>query len=97
MSPRGAILVFLLAVTYTVDVKPILDANCIECHSPGNDLDLSNFPFTSKTMTDQTAIVNDMLSKVGATPPVMPPGNRTKLTADQISVIQDWLNGGLQE
>jgi uncharacterized membrane protein len=97
MNQRAAGLFFLLAVvTYATDVKPILDQNCIECHDSGADLNLTAFPFVSTTMTSQTAIVQAILGKVGATPPQMPPGNRPKLTADQVSTVQDWLNQGLQ-
>jgi mono/diheme cytochrome c family protein len=90
-------IVFLFAavITYSQDVKPILDSNCIECHSPGASLDLSQFPFVSSTMPDQTTIVNAMLAKVNANPPQMPPGNRPPLSSDDINTIQQWLNEGL--
>lgn len=90
-------IVFLLAavITYSQDVKPILDSNCIECHTPGANLDLTQFPFTSTNLSGQTTIVNAMLAKVSANPVEMPPGNRTPLSSDDINTIQQWLNDGL--
>lgn len=85
------------AVTYGQNVKPILDANCIECHNATNqDLSLQSFPFSSKTTSNQSIIVQDILSMLDANPAKMPPGNRPKLPQDDITTIQDWLNGGLQ-
>jgi hypothetical protein len=82
-------------LTYGNDVKPILDAHCIECHDSGADLNLTVFPFVSSSTTDQNAIVDDILGKVSASPPQMPPGNRPKLSADDIGTIKQWQTDGL--
>ena len=76
-------------------MKPLLDAHCIECHSGGNDLDLSHFPFSFKETSDQATIVDTMLAKLGAAPPQMPPGNRPKLTTSEVETIHEWREGGL--
>jgi uncharacterized membrane protein len=88
-------LVWAGMATYGLDVKPILDSHCVECHSAGNFLVLSRFPFFSEATGDQGAIVDKILAKVGSNPPQMPPGNRPKLTGDEVSVIQQWREQGL--
>ena len=97
MNRRAAISwgLFVLA-TYVNDVKPILDNHCVECHSLGNRLNLSAFPFHFAETSDQTIIVDKMLSKVQSTPPAMPPGNRPKLVAAEVSQVLEWRNGGLK-
>ncbi len=96
MNQRAAFFMYLLAViTYSQDIKPLLGKHCVECHSKGNKLELSHFPFTSNTVPDQATIVDRVLAKVSATPAAMPPGNRPKLTANQVSVIRQWREQGL--
>ena len=94
MRHRAFLALLSLAVTYTQQVKPILDAHCVECHSSRAELNLASFPFTGAP-GEQPAIVGRLLTKVGAKPPVMPPGNRPKLTTSQVGVIRSWLEGGL--
>ena len=96
MNQRAAFILYLLAlITYGQDVKPLLDKHCVECHSSGNKLNLSHFPFLSTTVPDQPTIVGRMLSKVGSNPPQMPPGNRPKLTQSEVRVLQQWRDAGL--
>jgi mono/diheme cytochrome c family protein len=83
-------------LTYSHDAKPIFDGHCIECHHPGGkDPDLTQFPFPSTISTDQTVIVNKILTAAGGSQPQMPPGVRPKLTADELSVLSTWLQQGL--
>lgn len=83
------------AVTYTQDVKPLLDAHCVECHVAEADLDLSRYPFKSSDLTDMPSIVSRILERIEASPPQMPPGNRPKLSAGEVNVIREWRDGGL--
>ena len=51
-------------LTYSRDIKPLLDLRCVECHHDGaRRPDLSRFPF--RTVVDQEAIVRKILDKVG--------------------------------
>ena len=85
------------AVTYSQDVKPILDAHCIECHDGvSHDPDLTTFPFSSATLPTQQAVADEILQKTGGASPEMPPGNRPKLSAGEVATIQQWRNGGMQ-
>lgn len=97
MDRRAAFsFLFLAALTYRQDIAPILNTRCVECHSWGNSLNLSRFPFVSKMTEDQGAIVAMILGKSGGANPSMPPGNRPKLTAQQVSTIEQWRDEGLE-
>jgi len=96
MSQRTPLFtLFLALITYSQHVAPLLELRCVECHTPSRSLDLTRFPFASDMTEDQTEIVNLMLMKAGGPKPKMPPGNRPKLTAAQLNLIQQWRDGGL--
>lgn len=84
-------------MTYARDVKPLLDAHCIECHHDGGRKpDLSQFPFRmGEEEADQDAIVQKVLTLSGGTTPRMPPGMRPKLTSSEVDVIRQWREQGL--
>ena len=71
-------------ITYAIDVKPIIDNNCIQCHGNGG-----NFPnLTTYTGTSANAtIVNDEV-----TTKRMPQGG--SLTKEEIAAINCWVKGG---
>lgn len=84
------------AVTYSRDVKPVLDEHCIECHDGiSHDPDLTSFPFSSATLSNEQAIADAILQKTGGSSPEMPPGNRPKLTSSEVATIQQWRNDGM--
>lgn len=94
MNRRAAFVYFALAlVSYGRDIKPLLDRSCVECHSYGADLNLSEFPFAG--VGNQTAITARMLAKVSASPATMPPGNRPKLQESEVATLRAWRDGGL--
>ena len=96
MNERTALVLFLFAViNFTQNVKPILDAHCVECHSAGSTLDLSHFPFACATTSDQRTIVDKMLSLAGTDSPQMPPGNRPKLSVAEVGTLRHWREEGL--
>lgn len=96
MNRRAAWHFALLAiVTYFVDVKPILERHCVECHTYGADLDLSSFPFVGGG-GDSARITDRMLRRVSSTPVSMPPGNRPKLSSQEIATLRAWRDGGLK-
>lgn len=97
MVPSGSY-AFAEDLTYTEDVKPVLDAACVECHHPnGRKPDLSQFPFVGANgSTDQDAIVQRVLARVDPARASMPPGVRTKLTSEQVRILSQWRDQGLQ-
>ncbi|SHF25040.1 hypothetical protein SAMN05443633_103360 [Chryseobacterium arachidis] len=77
-------------VTFNKDVKPIIDANCISCHSPG-----------SQALTDYGQVKNNIdniinrISRPTGDPLKMPQGG--SLSPTQINIITKWKADGLLE
>ncbi|MCA0931519.1 hypothetical protein LCM02_03575 [Lutimonas saemankumensis] len=80
-------------ITYTKNVKPIIDARCISCHSnpPTN-----NAPMSLVTYNNVRSAVTgrDLIGSVesGAMPP-----SGADLTNAQIQILKDWQDGGFKE
>lgn len=71
-------------ITYTINVKPIIDNNCIQCHGNGG-----NFPNLT-TFTGTSA--NAAIVKDAVVTKRMPQGGL--LTNEEISSISCWVDGG---
>ncbi len=77
-------------VTYNKDVKPIIEANCVSCHSPG-----------ALALTDYNQVKNnidniiDRISRPNGDPAKMPQGG--SLSPVQINIITKWKTTGLTE
>ncbi|WP_105014948.1 c-type cytochrome [Polaribacter porphyrae] len=72
------------AITFSVDVKPIIDSNCIQCHGTGG-----NFPnLTTYTgvSTNATIVKTEIVSKR------MPQGG--SLSDAEIQAISCWVDAG---
>ena len=88
-------------VSYSREVKPILEQHCVECHHDGaRQPYLNNFPFSAAAEDpSQEAIVQKMLLYVqpqSGQAPRMPPGARPKLNPTEIEVLNEWLSQGLK-
>lgn len=86
--------------TYYADAKPILDAKCAGCHTPGGIA-----PFSLQTYAEAEAQKAAIAAAVtSGTMPPWPPsadcaeylGNRS-LTQDQIDTLTAWIDAGAQE
>lgn len=80
-------------VTYTANVKPILDGNCIGCHSgntPSGDLDLTTYVNVRAIAETDTLVLrmNDAMNPMPATG-LLPQADRT--------TVEDWVAGGFKE
>ena len=88
------------APKYTTDVKPILDAKCVACHTAGGVA-----PFSLETYDAAKAQASAMKSAVSAhvMPPWPPDDSYTtydhdrSLTQQQIDTIAAWVDGGAQQ
>ncbi len=85
-------------VSYTKDIKPITDANCIPCH---NNPPLNGAPMSLLTKLQvQDAIVNrgllDRISRPQGAPGMMPNGG-TRLPQSSIDIIKKWQTDGFLE
>ena len=82
-------------ITYEKDVKPIIDANCIECHSnpPTNGA-----PISFITFADVQSRSGSISARMKSTSNPMPPASRGGLLdATIVKVVDDWIAGGLKE
>ncbi len=77
-------------VTYNKDVKLIIDANCVSCHSPGVQA-LSNY---SQVKANIDNVIN-RISRANGDPLKMPQGG--SLSPSQITIITKWKADGLLE
>lgn len=77
-------------VTYNKDVKPIMEANCVSCHSPGVQA-LSNY---SQVKANIDNVIN-RISRANGDPLKMPQGG--SLSPAQINIITKWKADGLLE
>ena len=108
-SPCFAAFLILLAaarpgasqtVTYSEHIAPILYNNCIKCHRPNQVA-----PFSLLTYDDAARHGRDMVMQTQSRymPPWKPePGwaayrDERRLTADQIALIQQWVDGGMPQ
>lgn len=77
-------------VTYNKDVKPIIESNCISCHSPGPQA-LTNYTQVKSNVNN----IIDRISRANGDPQKMPQGG--SLSPAQINIITKWKADGLPE
>jgi Flp pilus assembly protein TadD len=88
------------APTYSKDVAPILFANCVTCHRPGEVA-----PFSLLTYADaqKRGLKIAQQTQARHMPPWLPEGGdfpilgERKLTDGQIATIQNWVKAGMPE
>lgn len=77
-------------VTYNKDVKAIIDANCVSCHSPGVQA-LTNYTEVKNNID----IIIDRISRSNGDPLKMPQGG--SLSPTQVNIVTKWKADGLSE
>jgi hypothetical protein len=82
-----------LGLTWSKDVKKIIDRSCVECHGAGGRApNLATWPFG--TTEASAAIVDRVIAvSVGGT---MPPAPRDRLSAAEIDTIRRWKSEGMK-
>jgi len=96
-------------VSFSKDIKPILEAHCLECHAKGgvgqvkSGLSMETHAELIKgTKFGKVIIAGDSLSSTlvlliegKADPSInMPKGHKTPLSAEKISSIKSWIDQG---
>lgn len=81
-------------VTYNKDVKPIIEANCIICHSPGGAASFQPWTSYNQVKNNIDKIIDRINRPVGD-PQKMPQGG--SLSPSQITIITKWKADGLNE
>jgi hypothetical protein len=98
-------------VSFQNDVKPILDANCLECHTDGGaGTEASGFLMTSYDelmrgtkygpVVDPGSSISStlvLLVEGKADPSLRMPHGRDPLPPEQIAVIKDWVDQGAKD
>ena len=78
--------------TYTTNIKPIIDNNCVSCHSPGGEN--SNVPLqTYDQVKAKASVIKVRIEKPSGDPQVMPKGG--KLSQANIDLINKWIANGM--
>jgi mono/diheme cytochrome c family protein len=81
-------------VRYAVEIKPIVDANCIGCHAPGGSA--SYKPLTNyNEVKINIASILDRIQRPNGDPQKMPKGG--SLSPTQIAIFIKWNTDGLIE
>lgn len=79
--------------TYATDVKPILDQNCIRCHSTGNTgAERNGAPPDVNFNTYELAVANSERANIRIQAGTMPPTGGLE-TAER-ATFQQWINDG---
>ena len=84
--------------TYTLNVKPIIDNNCISCHgaTPSNGASTSLVTYAQVKASVQNNGLLDRISRAQGSQGMMP-NFGTRLPQTSISLIADWNTDGLLE
>ena len=80
-------------MTYTADIKPIIQSACFSCHGNGQSQNGINFDTYAgvKAVVDNGKLIGAITHASGFSP--MPKGG-AKLSDCNISKIQDWISRG---
>ncbi|MDV3908079.1 hypothetical protein CMT84_06415 [Elizabethkingia anophelis] len=81
----------LLPVKYTADIKPIMDNNCVGCHSAGSFKPLVTYEQTKNNIDG----ILDRIQRPDGDPKKMPKGR--SMSAAQINIFINWKTNGLTE
>ena len=80
-------------VTYTGDIKVIIDSSCLNCHS---DPPINSAPMSLTTYQDvkESVMNRDLIGRIenGSMPP-----SGANLAATQLQAIKDWEVGGFKQ
>lgn len=81
----------ILPVKYTTDIKPIMDNNCMGCHSAGSFKPLATYDQVKSNIDG----ILDRIQRPNGDPGKMPKGG--SLSATQINIFIKWKADGLTE
>ncbi len=82
------------SVTFNGTVKIIMQDYCLSCHG---DPPVNGAPISLVTATEVKSAIENSALVTRIENGTMPPGNRPKLTDDEIQLVKDWQAGGFKE
>ena len=77
-------------VSFSGDIKPIVDANCVRCHAPGGEQEVS--PLLTYEDVKKYVSGNVIVDRTTGTTTLMPPEG--KMNNCNLLLIQAWVNAG---
>lgn len=93
-SSTVPVLPVVMKVTYMADVKPILVASCTPCHMTGGSQPKKWDVYA--TVKSNINVILDRVNRAQGSQGFMPNGG-TKLLADKIVILNQWVTDGLLE
>lgn len=98
-------------VSFASDIKPILDANCLECHAKGkkgymkSGLSMESYADLMKgtkfgpVIEPGNSVSSTLLRLVGhqADPSINMPHDKAKIADDNIKLIKRWIDQGAKD
>ena len=78
-------------VSYSLDVVPLLESQCYECHDAGNGIVFDTYPQLLIFVENDDLLLRVIRHEPGV--PAMPLG-APMLSVSQISLIEDWVEQG---
>lgn len=78
------------AVSYATDIRPIIDGNCISCHAPGGQQELT--PLVTYDDLKRYTDSQNLIERTSGTTSLMPPSG--KMSNCNIALIAAWVNAG---
>lgn len=79
-------------MSYATDIKPIIDAKCVTCHTTGaSQGDFQTYAVVKVKVDNGTFNNRVFVAKD------MPPGGNPQLTADELQKIKCWMDQGAQD
>ncbi|MBL7829333.1 MAG: hypothetical protein JNJ57_22040 [Saprospiraceae bacterium] len=76
------------AVSYANDIAPLIQQQCISCHTPGGEQESTPFD-TYNDVVLYTVSIAERVNGIGS---IMPPTG--KLSTCNVSIIEAWINAG---
>lgn len=78
-----------VTMSYATDIKPIIDAKCVTCHTTGASQGDFQTHAVVKTKVDNGSFKNRVFTLKD-----MPPGGSPALTEEELSKIKCWMEQG---
>lgn len=77
-------------VSYNLDIKPIIDGNCISCHAPGGEQETA--PILNYDDLKNYADNMELVNRTSGSTILMPPSG--KMNSCNVALIEAWVKQG---
>lgn len=84
----------LAFVSYSTNIKSIIDANCLPCHSSPGSGGINLDSYASVKTVVQSGQLMPVITNTDPANPIMPPPPQNRLDSCQVKAITLWINSG---